>query len=271
MTYKIGICGLGFVGNAIFTSLTEINNIYNTMELYVHDLYKNINDINILLYSEILFLCLPTPYDNITKEYSKTELEKVLEFLNSNNYMGLVVIKSTVEPTTTNSFCNKYTNLSIMHNPEFLSAKTSIEDFRKQSHIILGIGSNCNKNLVDYITNFYATYFTQNISLCDATTAETVKVFCNSFYAVKIQYFTELFLTCSKININYDEVKDLMIKNNWINSMHTTVPGHDEQISYGGMCLPKDTNALNAFMERLNTPHAVLNATIEERNKMRCD
>ncbi len=267
MTYKIGICGLGFVGNAIYNTLKEMNNL----DIYIYDLYKNINTQDILLNTDILFLCLPTPYDINIKEYSKKELENTLEYLNDNNYTGTILIKSTIEPTTTNNYCTKYNKLSLIHNPEFLSARTAQEDFKNQSHIILGVSNTCNKNNVDNVVQFYKEYFTDNISICESTVAETVKVFCNSFYAVKIQYFTELYLTCNKININYDDVKELMLKNNWINYMHTSIPGHDNQISYGGMCFPKDTNALNSFMEKINTPHGVLNATIEERNKMRID
>ena len=51
--------------------------------------------------------------------------------------------------------------------------------------------------------------------------------------------------------------------------MHTNVPGHDGKISYGGLCFPKDTNALNQYMIKSNTPNKVLEATIKERNKMR--
>ena len=62
-----------------------------------------------------------------------------------------------------------------------------------------------------------------------------------------------------------------MLKNGWINPMHTTVPGPDGEISYGGLCFPKDTNALNKYMKRENTPNKVLEACIKERNEMRDD
>ena len=60
-----------------------------------------------------------------------------------------------------------------------------------------------------------------------------------------------------------------MLKNGWINPMHTTIPGPDGTISYGGLCFPKDTNALMYFMEKFDVPHNVLEATINERNIMR--
>jgi UDPglucose 6-dehydrogenase len=267
-TYKIGICGLGFVGNAIHKTLIEFKNI----DLFLYDLYKEIGSINNLLLTDILFLCLPTPYDNDLKEFSKKEILNTLNFLSENNYNGIVLIKSTIEPNTIDNFSKLFSNLILIHNPEFLSAKTAKEDFYNQKHIILGTSYNCTNDKVDYIVNFYKTYFiSSEISVCDSTTSESVKLFCNSFYAVKIQFFTELFETCKKLNINYNETKELMLKNNWINPMHTNVPGQDGNISYGGMCFPKDTNALNSFMEKNNIPNKVLDATINERNEMRND
>jgi len=98
-----------------------------------------------------------------------------------------------------------------------------------------------------------------------------LKLFCNSFYASKIQIFTEFYLLCQKLNIDYNKVRNLMIDNGWINKMHTDIPGNDGNISYGGLCFPKDTNALNSFMEKINSPNQVLNSVINERNNMRID
>ena len=60
-----------------------------------------------------------------------------------------------------------------------------------------------------------------------------------------------------------------MINNGWINQMHTQVPGTDGKLSYGGMCFPKDTNALNQYLKKNNIPHGIINSTINERNSMR--
>ena len=73
------------------------------------------------------------------------------------------------------------------------------------------------------------------------------------------------------MDCDYNNIKSMLLKNNWINSMHTTVPGSDGKISYGGLCFPKDTNALNSFMEKLNVPHKVLENVINERNELRDD
>jgi UDPglucose 6-dehydrogenase len=158
----------------------------------------------------------------------------------------------------------------LIHNPEFLSAKTAQYDFLNQKHIILGLSHNFSKN-IDIIVNFYKKYFCDNISIVDSTESESVKLFCNSFYASKIQIFTEFYLLCEKLNIDYNKVRNLMINNGWINKMHTDIPGNDGIISYGGLCFPKDTNALNSFMKKIKSPNKVLNSVINERNNMRID
>ena len=96
-------------------------------------------------------------------------------------------------------------------------------------------------------------------------------IFVNNFYSVKIQFFNELFLLCNKIGINYDHVKNMMLKNGWINPMHTDIPGPDGMLSYGGYCFPKDTNALLNHMKRENVACKVLEGTVLERNEMRQD
>ena len=70
-------------------------------------------------------------------------------------------------------------------------------------------------------------------------------------------------------NVDYKKVVSMMLKNNWIHPNHTEVPGPDGLLSYGGMCFPKDTNALYQLMLKKGTPCEVLGGTISERNKMR--
>ena len=98
-----------------------------------------------------------------------------------------------------------------------------------------------------------------------------MKIAVNNFYATKIQFFTELFLLSKETKSDYRRVKGMMLRNGWINPMHTTIPGHDGQISYGGMCFPKDTNALLSFMRSKKMPCEVIQATVSERDLMRAD
>ena len=119
------------------------------------------------------------------------------------------------------------------------------------------------------LTSFYQQYYPNaDISVCSSTESESMKICCNSFYAVKIQFFNEIYSLCNKINCDYSVVKNLMLKNNWINPMHTNVPGRDGQLSYDGGCFPKDTNALLQVMKRNGSICKVLETCVNERNEM---
>jgi len=263
---KIGIAGVGCVGNAL------VNDFMNKgINISQYDKYKEggIGCIEDLLHCDIIFLCLPTLYDEDIKEYNKEAVYDVCKSLSHNEYRGLVVLKSTVEPETTLGLNQKY-NLTVIHNPEFLTANTAINDFKNQDHIVIGIPSSVDISNAKQLTSFYNTYYPNaSISILDSTESELMKLGVNTFYSVKIQFFNELYLLSIKLNISYENVKNTMLKNNWINPMHTDVPGPDGKLSYGGMCFPKDTNALNEFMKSHNTPNMVLNSTIDERNMIR--
>jgi len=199
------------------------------------------------------------------------EINDTITALSICQYKGVILIKSTVLPDYCMTMNRDYPELIIVHNPEFLSAKTAVTDFAEQSHIVLGFTEQ-SLSSINYVKEFYRQLFPQadisdTISQCSAL----MKMACNSFYATKIQFFTELYLLCEKLDISYNEVKELMLKNMWINPHHTDVPGSDNFISFGGACFPKDISALNAFMQQLLTPNTVINAAIVERNVMRND
>lgn len=264
----IAVVGLGFVGSALWKSFEH----KKVTPLFVFDKFKNggIGSLEECLQSRILFICLPTPYNEDTKEYGKEAINETMERLAACDYAGVVVIKSTVEPGTTEDFSRRYPKLSILHNPEFLSAATAFHDFHNQKHIVLGAGSNCSEDQVQGVYDFYHTFYPEaEISLCGSNESESMKSFVNCFYALKIQFFNELFLLCQSNGTDFNTVRDLMLKNKWINPMHTSVPGRDGKLSYGGGCFPKDTNALLQHMKRAGTPHAVLEGCISERNVMR--
>lgn len=260
----IGIIGIGFVGSAIQKSLLEKNN-----NIIAYDKFKNLGNFDDILKADFVFLCLPTPYSDIDCSYDKSALYEICAELKKNNYRGIIVLKSTIEPTTSQFLADEY-NLAIIHNPEFLTARTAYEDFHNQNHVIIGKTTHIDDSQIDTMIQFYVrNYPHADISICESTESESIKIFCNSFYAVKVQFFNELYLLCQKLNINYSLIKNIMLKNGWINPMHTDVPGPDGLLSYGGACFPKDTNALLSFMKLKNSRYDVLEAVINERNKMR--
>ena len=265
---KISVIGLGFVGSAMFESFKQ----KGVTQLNGYDKFKKIGSPESCLDSDLIFLALPTPYQESKSEYDKSAIVETLTFLAANNFNGLVILKSTVEPETTLNLSKEFPSLSIMHNPEFLTERTALEDFNNQSHVVLGLGVNCKSEHLQKAVVFYSTFYPDaKISVCNSNESESMKIFANSFYSVKVQFFNEIYLLCKEMGCNYETVKSLMLENNWINPKHTQVPGPDGLLSYGGSCFPKDTNALLKYMKKYGTPSKVLEATALERNEMRPD
>jgi UDPglucose 6-dehydrogenase len=264
----IAIVGLGFVGSAMMNSF-KIKNI----NLILYDKFKPCtHELRDVLKSDICFLTLPTPYNSDTSSYNTQAIEETCSVLCENKYTGAVVIKSTVTPGTCQKISENYTSLNIIHNPEFLTARTANDDYHNQKHIVLGKTKNCRVGIFNNVVDFHSKHYPwAHITTCKSVESETAKLVANNFYSVKVQFFTEIYLLCEKINCDYNVAKQILIRNNWVNPMHTAVPGPDGQISYGGLCFPKDTNALNEFMKRKETPSSIINACINERNTMRDD
>jgi nucleotide sugar dehydrogenase len=260
----IGIIGIGCVGSALVDSF-----IKNKIEIIKYDILGP-DTLLQLLNCDIIFMTLPTNYNEKNKSYCYKAIHDNCIFLNKKMYKGTIVLKSTVEPGTTDKLEKLYTNLDFVYNPEFLTEKTAFNDFHNQPHIIIGKTLTCNKVKYANIINFYKKYYkNSNISECSSIEAESVKMFANAFYATKIGFFTEIYLLCQQLNINFDIIKNLMLKNGWINKMHTDVPGPDGEISFGGKCFPKDIKVLLNFMKDNTDDYKLIEAVVNENNILR--
>jgi UDPglucose 6-dehydrogenase len=269
---SVSVIGLGFVGSAMVNSF-RLKGYLDDINLFIYDKFRDggIGRFNGTLNADIIFLALPTMYDENRGVYDITAIEEISAMLVEHEYKGVVVIKSTILPETTDILCDKY-GLNFVHNPEFLTARTANEDFHNQTHIVLGQSKSCPDKMYNKVVQFYSTlYPSAQISRCRSTESESMKLLVNCFYAVKVQVNTEFYLLCQKMGISYDTVMSMMLKNGWINPMHTKVPGPDGKISYGGLCLPKDAIAATQLMRQKGTPHAVVSAAICERDTMRDD
>ena len=286
MVYTVGVIGVGCVGSAVLKYFQNFQNFQNTPNASTEQSisacgydkfkegYNTEDDFNNILQQEILFLCLPTLYNDDMKQYDKTAIMEVCKRLSDSSYGGLVVLKSTVEPGTTNKWCDEFENLDFAHNPEFLTARTAYEAFANQPRVVLGKPS---MRTSDFYLEKFANlnslmklcWPTATYSYCTSTESESMKSFCNCFYAMKITIFNEFYEMCKVTGANFDKVKEMMLMNGWINPMHTDVPGPDGHMGYGGMCFPKDTSALFRFMQRENLPHRMIEASVLENAEMR--
>lgn len=106
-----------------------------------------------------------------------------------------------------------------------------------------------------------------------------MKAGCNGFYAYKIAYFDLLYLLAKQhaeqsggdVDKVYQKVLQMMLKNEWINPMHTQVPGPDGRLGFGGACFPKDINALNQHVKRMGLPNDSLEGVVKLNLTLRDD
>ena len=85
---------------------------------------------------------------------------------------------------------------------------------------------------------------------------------------VKLCYLTSIIYYVKRMEVVLLKL-ELMLKNNWINPMHTDCQGPDGKLGYGGACFPKDTQALNHYMKTYNSPNKVLESVCVEKNEVR--
>lgn len=265
MNLKIGICGCGFVGGAIQDYLSSLQ-----LTTVTYDKYKNIGQFTDFASTDLIFVCLPTLYEDKSRTYDMREINETIYKLFQMAYKGAIVIKSTVLPDYCWMINSVYPTLSILHNPEFLSAQTALEDFADQRNIVIGHTKWSSPAHIATLCRLYSNIFPiAKVTIVRAEEASMVKLACNAFYATKVQYFTEVYLLCQKLQLNFDLVRDLMVGNGWIHPQHTRVPGPDGQVSFGGACLPKDLAALDGFMAKQDVPHGLLTRAKEEQTLLR--
>ncbi len=265
----VGVVGIGCVGGSVYRYFKDKTNTAAGYDKYKpgHKSEKCFEDI---LQKDLVFLCLPTLYEDSLQEYDKSAIMETCMRLNKHNYSGVVVLKSTVEPGTTQKLAENYPNLTFVHNPEFLSARTCDKDFEQQTHVVLGRTKECNEEKFKSVETLFRTFWPNaQYSYCTSTESESMKIFCNSFYAMKIGIFNEFNRLCEKQGQDFTKIMSLMLKNGWINPMHTSVPGTDGKPGYGGACFPKDTKALLHHMKRMGTDHKILESCDAENDVWR--
>ena len=273
MLENIGIIGNGFVGKAVKESFKKYFNVF------VFDVDKrkaNVDNIEELIRKcKIIFMCLPTPMEKDGSCHLgilETTLSKVNNYCDEWEYYGneqrTIVIKSTIQPGTTERWNKEYKDIDIAFNPEFLTEANSIEDFKNQNRIIIG----STRKVGAKIKSIYSKVFPKvPVIKTSSTIAEMVKYFTNCFLAMKVSYANEIYEICESLDIDYDKVVEYAIHDERIGRSHLNVPGPDGDFGFGGHCFPKDLNALIHLAEKqgLGLDINVLKATLDTNNKVR--
>jgi UDPglucose 6-dehydrogenase len=254
---KIGIVGLGVVGTAVSSGLRALGHTIKE-----HDIrFKT--TINDLFNTEVCFICVPTPSKE-NGECNVSIVESVVEQMNSMEYKGIVAIKSTVVPGTTENLRNKYKNLEICFVPEFLRERCAVADFT-DNHDLCVVGTN-NKAVFEKIKKCHGRY-PETFVQVSPTESEFVKYFNNVYNSMLIIFANSFYETCKSLDANYTNIKDAAVKRSHINDKYLDC--NENLRGFGGVCLPKDTRALDALVKEKKLDIDFFKAILKENSKYR--
>ncbi len=262
---NITVVGLGYVGLSLAALLSQKHNVkaldidknrvdqINRRECPIVDhelsiLLKNpeINLVatadNELAYvdADIVIVCTPTNYNSASNEFDTSSVTSVIENILKNKFFIPIFIKSTIPVGFTQEMKNKYETSEIYFSPEFLREGSAVRDNQYPSRIIVG-GKSENATIFAQLLKEVATKHDENIPVIfmDSTEAEAVKLFSNTYLAMRIAYFNELDTYCEINNLNTEKIIKGIGYDSRIGNYY-----NNPSFGYGGYCLPKDTQQL---------------------------
>ena len=250
---NIGIIGLGVVGTAIKFGFERLGH-----DVFYHDVIKD-TSITDVLNTEVCYICVPTP-SNEDGSCDTSIVESVLDELIEHNYSGVACIKSTVVPGTTERLQKKFKALAFV--PEFLRERCAITDFI-QNHEVCIIGTD-NDDFFDIIKQSHGDYPKEFVQ-CTPTEAEFSKYFHNVHNAMQITFANSFYEICNNMGVDYNKMKNTL--KNRSNMNMTYLECNKNYRGFGGVCLPKDTKAMDYLSKQLGLDVKFFDHILSENEK----